>query len=151
MDNVNIKIKFLENNTEKQVPFYATNGSAGMDLKACLNESITLKPLERALIPTGIAISLPGPKYGAFIFARSGLASKKGITLANCVGVVDSDYTGEIKVSLVNISNDEYTINDGERIAQLVIIEVCKAEFLVVDELDQTDRGSGGFGSTGSF
>lgn len=151
MENVNIKIKFLENNTEKQVPFYATKGSAGMDLKACLDESIVLKPLERALVPTGIAISLPSPQYGAFIFARSGLASKKGITLANCVGVVDSDYTGEIKVSLVNLSNEEYTINDGERIAQLVIIEVCKAEFSVVDKLDETDRGSGGFGSTGSF
>ena len=122
-----------------------------MDLKACLEESITLKPLERALIPTGIAISLPSPKYGAFIFARSGLASKKGITLANCVGVVDSDYTGEIKVALVNLSNEEYTVTDGERIAQLVIMEVCKADFSVTEELEKTQRGSGGFGSTGSF
>ncbi|MBQ4527889.1 MAG: dUTP diphosphatase [Clostridia bacterium] len=151
MENVKINIKFLDNNKERQVPFYATDGSAGMDLKACLEESITLKPLERALIPTGIAISLPSPKYGAFIFARSGLASKKGITLANCVGVVDSDYTGEIKVALVNLSNEEYTVTDGERIAQLVIMEVCKADFSVTEELEKTQRGSGGFGSTGSF
>ncbi len=151
MDNVKINIKFLDNNNERAVPFYATNGSAGMDLKACLSEDITLKPLERALIPTGIAISLPDAKYGAFIFARSGLASKHGITLANCVGVVDSDYTGEIKVALVNLSNSDYTVTNGERIAQLVIMEVSKASFNVVDDLEKTERGSGGFGSTGSF
>ena len=151
MVNVNIKIKFLENNSEKLVPFYATDGSAGMDLKACLKEDVILKPLERALISTGIAISLPSSKYGAFIFARSGLSSKKGITLANCVGVIDSDYTGEIKVSLINLSNEEYTVTNGERIAQMVIMEVKKASFAVVDELEKTERGSGGFGSTGGF
>lgn len=151
MSNVEINIKFLDNNKEKKVPFYASSGAAGMDLTACLEESITLKPLERALIPTGIAISLPNEKYGAFLFARSGLASKHGITLANCVGVVDSDYTGEIKVALVNLSNNEYTIENGERIAQMVIMEVGKANFTVVDELAKTERGSGGFGSTGAF
>lgn len=151
MDIAKINIKFLDNNKEKAVPFYATEGSAGMDLKAVLDESITLAPLERALIPTGIAISLPGPKYGAFLFARSGLASKHGITLANCVGVIDSDYTGEIKVALVNLSNEPYTITDGERIAQIVIMEVAKADFTVTDSLQKTERGSGGFGSTGSF
>ncbi len=151
MENVKINIKFLDNNKERQAPFYATDGSAGMDLKACLDRSITLKPLERALIPTGIAISLPGPQYGAFIFARSGLASKHGITLANCVGVVDSDYTGEIKVALINLSNEPYTINNGERIAQLVIMKVAKAQFNVTDTLVETKRGSGGFGSTGAF
>ena len=151
MESANINIKFLENNKEKQIPFYATEGSAGMDLKACLENDITLKPLERALIPTGIAISLPGPKFGAFLFARSGLASKHGITLANCVGVVDSDYTGEIKVALVNLSNEEYTITNGERIAQMVIMEVAKANFNVCSELDKTERGDGGFGSTGSL
>ncbi|MBO5743322.1 MAG: dUTP diphosphatase [Clostridia bacterium] len=149
MNGVEIKIKFLENNKEKKLPFYATSGAAGMDLTACLDESITLKPLERALIPTGIAISLPSEKYGAFLFARSGLASKHGITLANCVGVVDSDYTGEIKVALVNLSNNEYTIENGERVAQMVIMEVAKASFTVAEELDKTQRGSGGFGSTG--
>ena len=151
MNKVEVNIKFLENNKEKKVPFYASSGAAGMDLIACLEESVTLKPLERALIPTGIAISLPSEKYGAFLFARSGLASKHGITLANCVGVVDSDYTGEIKVALVNLSNNEYTIENGERIAQMVIMEVSQANFTVVDELQKTERGSGGFGSTGSF
>jgi len=151
MNKVEVNIKFLDNNKEKKVPFYASTGAAGMDLTACIEESITLKPLERALIPTGIAISLPSEKYGAFLFARSGLASKHGITLANCVGVVDSDYTGEIKVALVNLSNNEYTIENGERIAQMVIMEVNKANFTVVDELNKTERGSGGFGSTGSF
>ena len=151
MNKVEVNIKFLDNNKEKKVPFYASQGAAGMDLTACLEESVTLKPLERALIPTGIAISLPSEKYGAFLFARSGLASKHGITLANCVGVVDSDYTGEIKVALVNLSNNEYTIENGERIAQMVIMEVSQAHFTVVDELAKTERGSGGFGSTGAF
>ena len=151
MNKVEVNIKFLDNNKEKKVPFYASQGAAGMDLTACLEESVTLKSLERALIPTGIAISLPSEKYGAFLFARSGLASKHGITLANCVGVVDSDYTGEIKVALVNLSNNEYTIENGERIAQMVIMEVNQANFTVVDELAKTERGSGGFGSTGSF
>ena len=151
METAKINIKFLDNNKERQTPFYATNGSAGMDLKACLDEAVTLGPLQRALIPTGIAISLPGPEYGAFLFARSGLASKHGITLANCVGVVDSDYTGEIKVALVNMSNEEYTIENGERIAQMVIMEVAKADFTVCETLEKTERGDGGFGSTGSF
>lgn len=151
MKTAEIKIKFLENNVEKTVPFYATSGSAGMDLKACLSEDVTLKPLERALIPTGISILLPGPEYGAFLFARSGLASKHGIALANSVGVIDSDYTGEIKVALVNLSNEEYTVTNGERIAQMVILEVVKADFKVTDKLDDTQRGAGGFGSTGAF
>lgn len=149
MNEVNIKIKFLENNTEKKLPFYATEGSAGMDLQASIEEDIVLKPLERKLIPTGIAIKLPSSQYGAFIFARSGLASKKGITLANCVGVVDSDYTGEIKVALINLSSEEYTLKNGERIAQMVILPVCQAKFSVAEELEKTERGSGGFGSTG--
>ncbi len=151
MNEVNVKIKFLENNTEKKLPFYATEGAAGMDLTACIDEDIVLNPLERKLIPTGIAIKLPSAEYGAFLFARSGLASKKGITLANCVGVVDSDYTGEIKVALINLSNEPYTLTKGERIAQMVILPVNQAKFTVVDELDETERGSGGFGSTGAF
>ena len=151
MNEVNVKIKFLENSTEKKLPFYATSGSAGMDLTACIEEDIVLKPLERKLIPTGIAIKLPSADYGAFLFARSGLASKKGITLANCVGVVDSDYTGEIKVALINLSNEEYTLTNGERIAQMVILPVSQAKFTVTCELDETERGSGGFGSTGAF
>ncbi len=151
MNEIEVKIKFLENNTEKKVPFYATPGSAGMDLTACIEEDIVLKPLDRKLIPTGIAIKLPSEDYGAFLFARSGLATKKGITLANCVGVVDSDYTGEIKVGLINLSNEEYVLKNGERIAQMVILPVNQAKFTVTDELEKTQRGSGGFGSTGAF
>ncbi len=151
MNKVEVKIKFLENNIEKKLPFYATKGSAGMDLTACIEEDIVLKPLERALIPTGIAIKLPDSDYGAFIFARSGLATKKGITLSNCVGVVDSDYTGEIKVGLINLSSEEYTLTKGERIAQMVIMSVAQAQFNVTDEIEKTERGSGGFGSTGVF
>ena len=150
MENVQVKIKVLDNNKEKKLPFYATDGAAGMDLTAVLDEPVTLKPLQRALIPTGIAIKLPNAGYGAFLFARSGLAVKKGITLANAVGVVDSDYTGEIKVGLVNLSDSDYTVENGERIAQMVIMPVCNAQFLQVDELDETERGSGGFGSTGT-
>ncbi len=150
MENVEVKIKFLENNKEKKMPFYATEGAAGMDLTAVLDEPVTLKPLERALIPTGIAIKLPDARYGAFIYARSGLAVKKGITLANAVGVIDSDYTGEIKVGLINLSDSDYTVENGERIAQMVIMPVSSAKFTVTDELDKTARGSGGFGSTGT-
>ena len=149
MNKVEVKIKFLDNNTEKKLPFYATEGSAGMDLTACIEEDIVLRPLERALVPTGIAIKLPGSQYGAFVYARSGLAIKKGITLANCVGVIDSDYTGEIKVGLINLSNEEYVVKNGERIAQLVIMPVCKAQLVPTDELEKTERGAGGFGSTG--
>ncbi len=148
---VDVKIRFLDTNTERVLPFYATSGSAGMDLTACLKEDVTLEPLERKLIPTGIAIGLPSPDYAAFVFARSGLASKKGITLPNCVGVIDSDYTGELMVSLINLSRESYTIKNGERIAQLVIMEVTKANFNVVERLDDTERGGGGFGSTGHF
>lgn len=149
MSNIEVKIKFLENNTEKKMPFYATEGSAGMDLTACLDEDVVLKPLERALIPTGIAIKLPGNDYGAFVYARSGLAIKKGITLANCVGVIDSDYTGEIKVGLINLSNEEYVVKNGERIAQLVVMPVYQVKLTEADELEKTERGAGGFGSTG--
>ena len=151
MSKIDVKIKFLDNNKERKLPFYATDGSAGMDLTACIDEDVVLKPFERKLIPTGIAIKLPGPQYGAFLFARSGLATKKGITLSNSVGVVDSDYIGEIKVGLVNLGNEDYTITNGERIAQMVILPVAKAEFTVVEELESTQRGSGGFGSTGAF
>ena len=151
MNKIDVKIKFLDNNKERKLPFYATEGSAGMDLTACIEDDIVLKPLERKLIPTGIAIKLPSADYGAFLYARSGLATKKGITLANCVGVVDSDYTGEIKVGLINLSNEEYTVTNGERIAQMVIMPVAQANLIVVDELEETERGSGGFGSTGAY
>ena len=149
MKNIDIKIKFLEHNKDKKQPFYATEGAAGMDLSACIDEDIVLAPMQRVLVPTGIAIKLPSSEYGAFLFARSGLATKKGITLANCVGVVDSDYTGEIKVGLINLGNEDFVVKNGERIAQMVIMPVATARFIVVDELDKTERGAGGFGSTG--
>ena len=120
-----------------------------MDLYACLDLDVVLKPGERALIPTGIAIALPDSSYVAYIYARSGLAIKNGITLSNCVGVVDSDYRGEIKVGLVNLSDKDYTVTSGDRIAQMVIAPVIIPEISEVVELDETERGAGGFGSTG--
>lgn len=142
-----LKIKKLNDNAI--IPKAATGGSAGMDLYACLDSDVVLKPGERALIPTGIAIALPDSNYVAYIYARSGLAIKYGITLSNCVGVVDSDYRGEVKVGLVNLSDEDYTVSSGERIAQMVIAPVIIPEINEVDELDETERGAGGFGSTG--
>lgn len=130
-------------------PYYATAGSAAMDLHACMDEPVTLEPLGRALIPTGLAIALPSAEYVALIFARSGLATKHGITLSNSVGVIDSDYRGEVKVGLVNLSNESYTIAPSDRIAQLAVMPVTKANTAFVDELPETARGEGGFGSTG--
>ena len=145
---MNIKIKKMNNNAK--LPYRATEGSAGADLFACLEEeSIILKPNERILVPTGIAISLSDRNYGAFIFPRSSLSSKFGISLANCVGVVDSDYRGEIKVPLINHSNEPFTVNNGDRIAQFVIMPVIIPDFIETEELDDTERGTGGFGSTG--
>ncbi|MBO5747134.1 MAG: dUTP diphosphatase [Clostridia bacterium] len=142
-----LNIKKLNDNAI--IPKAATGGSAGMDLYACLDLDVVLKPGERALIPTGIAIALPDSSYVAYIYARSGLAIKNGITLSNCVGVVDSDYRGEIKVGLVNLSDKDYTVTSGDRIAQMVIAPVIIPEISEVDELDETERGAGGFGSTG--
>ncbi len=141
-----VKIKKL---SEKAIlPKYQTEGAAGMDISACLDETVTLKPMERKLISTGFAIAVPDG-YAAFLYARSGLASKKGITLPNCVGVIDSDYRGEVKVALVNLSDEEFLINDGDRIAQMVISPVNQAILIEVDELTETQRAGGGFGSTG--
>ncbi len=142
-----LKIKKLRENA--QIPFRATAGSAGMDLYACIDEPVTLALGEKAVIPTGIAIALPSPELGAFIFARSGLAIKHGIGLLNAVGVIDSDYRGEVCVGVINQLSEPYTINPGERIAQLVILPVSLIEPVEVDELDETERGAGGFGSTG--
>ena len=144
-----LKIKKLRENAK--IPKRATNGSAGMDLYACIDESITLEPGQLAIIPTGIAIELPNNQCVAYLYARSGLGVKHGICLSNGVGVIDSDYTGELMVSLINLSREPYTIKHGERIAQLVIMEVAKANFNVVSELGVTERGDGGFGSTGHF
>ena len=142
-----LKIKKL--NEKAIIPLRATTGSAGMDLHACIDEPITIKPLERVLIPTGIATALPSNDYVIFLFARSGLGIKHGIALGNGVGVVDSDYRGEICVGLQNSSNTSYTINPNDRIAQMVVMPVCSPEIVTVDRLDETERNGGGFGSTG--
>lgn len=148
---MNINIKFVPTTGGKTVdkPFYATSGSAGMDLSACIDEPVIIKKGEIKFVPTGIAISLPSNEYVAYVYARSGLACKKGITLANSVGVIDSDYRGEIKCALINLGTDDFTVNHGDRIAQLVIAPVCIADITVKECLDDTDRGVGGFGSTG--
>lgn len=143
----NLKIKKLR--SKARIPFRATEGSAGMDLYACIDEPAAIKPHEIRLIPTGIAIALESSDYVAYIYARSGLAIKHGIAPANCVGVIDSDYRGEVCVGLVNQTENEFTVNPGERIAQMVIAPVITPDIEVVDELDDTDRGAGGFGSTG--
>ncbi len=141
-----LKIKRLENN--KILPEYKTEGAAGMDLCATISEPVELKPLERKLIPTGLKIELEHG-YEAQIRPRSGLSIKHGITLINCVGTIDEDYRGEVCVPVVNISNEAYTIQPDERIAQMVIARVEQAELEVVTELTETARGVGGFGSTG--
>lgn len=132
----------------KHVPEYKTEGAAGMDLCAAIDEPITLKPLERYLVPTGLKIELEHG-YEAQIRPRSGLSIKHGISLINCVGTVDEDYRGEVCVGVVNLSNEEYTIQPDERIAQMVIASVEQAKIEVVTELSETLRGEGGFGSTG--
>ena len=130
-------------------PHFATPGSAAMDLCACLEGDVTLKAGARQVLPTGVAIALPGPDYVALICARSGLASRHGITMANGVGVIDSDYRGELRVALFNESDTDYTIHDGDRIAQLMVLPVVQPALEFVEELDETERGAGGFGSTG--
>ncbi|MBY8963292.1 dUTP diphosphatase [Flavobacterium sp. D11R37] len=136
------------NRSKHDLPTYETIASAGMDLRANLDEPVVLSPLGRAIIKTGLFIELP-IGYEAQVRPRSGLAAKKGITVLNSPGTVDADYRGEIGVILVNISNEAYTINDGERIAQLVIAKHERAEWAVAEELTETTRGAGGFGSTG--
>lgn len=143
-----LKIKKLRENAK--LPTRATSGSAGMDLYACIDEPITLKKGDKAVIPTGIAIGLNDPHYATFIYARSGLAIKHGIGLLNSVGVIDSDYRGEICVGVIKQTDPEYTIEPFERIAQMVIEPVELPEIVEVQDLDDTDRGAGGFGSTGT-
>ena len=146
-----LKIKPLSDKLGKEIPLpaYATEGSAGMDLRACIDEPVTIPAGGRAGIPTGFAIGLPGPEWAALVFARSGLSIKHGVCLANGVGVIDSDYRGEIVAALANQSGEDYTVEPGERVAQLVIVPVAQASLTVTDALDDTQRGAGGFGSTG--
>lgn len=142
-----MKINII-NNSPFELPKYKTSGSAGLDLQANIDESLVIKPLHRVLVPTGLFISIPDG-FEAQIRGRSGLALNHGITLANGIGTIDSDYRGEIKVILVNLSDEEYIVNKGDRIAQMVFIKYEKAEFNIVDDLDKTDRGVGGFGHSG--
>ena len=134
---------------EIPLPQFATPGSAAMDLRACIDEAVTLPALGRAVIPTGLAMALPSKDFVALVFARSGLGIKKGVCLSNGVGVIDSDYRGEIAVGLVNLSAEDYTVMPGDRIAQLMVVPVVQPTVTLVEELDETDRGAGGFGSTG--
>ena len=143
-----LKIKKVRENAK--LPTRGTVGSAGMDLYACIDEPITLNGGDKAIIPTGIAIGLDTPEYAAFVYARSGLAIKHGIGLLNSVGVIDSDYRGEICVGVINQLKEPYTIEPFERVAQMVIQPVALPELVEVDSLDETDRGAGGFGSTGT-
>lgn len=143
-----LKIRKVSENAV--IPKRATGGSAGLDLCACIDAPITLNGGETALIPTGLAIELPSAEYGAFVFARSGLAIKHGIGLLNAVGVIDSDYRGEIKVGVINQIGEVYTIEPGERVAQMVILPVSMMPVEEVETLGETDRGAGGFGSTGT-
>lgn len=138
----------IVNTSQYDLPKYETEGSAGMDLKANLEVAITLNTLERMLVPTGLYIALP-KGFEAQVRARSGLAIKQGISLVNAVGTIDSDYRGEVKVALVNLSNESVTIKPGDRIAQLVIARYERVTWTLVDALDETARGAGGFGSTG--
>lgn len=142
-----MKVKIV-NRSAYPTPAYATEKSAGMDLKADIKEPVTLNPLERAMIPTGIFISLPDGTE-AQVRPRSGLAAKHGISVLNAPGTIDADYRGEVKVILVNLSNQPFVVNPGERIAQMVVARYEKVEWDEVEALDDTDRGAGGFGSTG--
>ncbi|MBQ7554480.1 MAG: dUTP diphosphatase [Bacteroidaceae bacterium] len=142
-----MKVQII-NKSHHQLPQYATPQSAGVDLRANLNEPITLKPLQRALVPTGLYIALP-PGFEAQVRPRSGLAIKKGITVLNSPGTIDADYRGEICIILVNLSEEPFVINDGERVAQMVIARHEQAEWQEVEVLDETERGAGGFGHSG--
>ncbi len=142
-----MKINII-NRSQHTLPHYETKASAGMDLRANINKPITLKPLERAVVKTGLFIELP-VGYEAQVRPRSGLAAKRGITVLNAPGTIDADYRGEIGVILANLSNEDLVVENGERIAQLIIAKHERAEWVQVEELSETDRGTGGFGSTG--
>lgn len=146
-----LKIKAVSPKIGREIPypFYATAGAAAMDLCACIDAPVEIAPRALVSLPTGIAIALPSADYVALVFARSGLGIKHGVTLSNGVGVIDSDYRGEIRVGLTNLSDAPYTVQPGDRIAQLAVMPVARAELTIVQELDETERGAGGFGSTG--
>lgn len=144
-----IDLKILDARMAEQLPSYATPGSAGLDLRACLDAAVTLEPGQTVLVPTGLAIHIADPGLAAVILPRSGLGHKHGVVLGNLVGLIDSDYQGQLMVSVWNRSQTAFVIQPMERIAQLVIVPVVQAQFRVVDEFGASDRGEGGFGSTG--
>ena len=146
---LNIEVKIIDPRMAGQLPAYATPGSAGLDLRACLNEPLTLSANAWQLVPTGIAIYLKDPGFAALILPRSGLGHKHGIVLGNLVGLIDSDYQGQLMVSAWNRSDTAFTIEPMERIAQLLIVPVLQAQFTVVSEFPASERGEGGYGSTG--
>ena len=146
---INVDIKIINEMIKDHLPDYGSIGSAGLDLRACINEEITIKPRETALIPTGFAMFLKNPDYAACILPRSGLGHKHGIVLGNLVGLIDSDYQGELMVSCWNRSSENFTVNPLDRIAQMIIVPVMQANLNIVKDFEATDRGSGGFGSTG--
>lgn len=149
MQQVQVKILDKRIGTEFEMPSYATAGSAGVDLRACLDDKLCIAPGETVLIPTGLSIYMADPKLAATILPRSGLGHKHGIVLGNLVGLIDSDYQGEVKISCWNRGNDHFTIEPGDRIAQLVFLPVIQVDFNVVEEFEETQRGTGGFGHTG--
>ena len=144
-----LDVRVLDKRLLDQLPHYATKGSAGLDLRACVDAPITLKPGETTLIPSGIAICLDNPQYAAMILPRSGLGHKHGIVLGNLIGLIDSDYQGQIFISTWNRGQAEFTIQPMERIAQLIVVPVLQVEFNVVSDFVASNRGEGGFGSTG--
>ncbi|EEA02126.1 deoxyuridine 5'-triphosphate nucleotidohydrolase Dut [Burkholderia sp. H160] len=144
-----LELKILDERMREQLPAYATTGSAGLDLRACLDEPLTLNPGETALVPTGLAIHVGDPGYAALILPRSGLGHKHGIVLGNLVGLIDSDYQGQLMISTWNRGETTFVLNPMERLAQLVIVPVVQAEFKIVDDFEESSRGAGGFGSTG--
>jgi dUTP pyrophosphatase len=144
-----IDIKILDPRMKEQLPAYATPGSAGLDLRACIDQPITIEPGATVLIPTGLAIHLGDPGYAAMILPRSGMGHKNGIVLGNLVGLIDSDYQGQLMVSTWNRGQSAFTLNPMERLAQLIVVPVLQVGFNVVDEFDSSERGAGGFGSTG--
>jgi dUTP pyrophosphatase len=147
---MNIELKILDERLHATMPTYATPGSAGLDLRACLTEPLTLAPNAWQLVPTGMALYLKDPAYAAMILPRSGLGHKHGIVLGNLVGLIDSDYQGQLMVSAWNRSEVAYTLQPMERLAQLVIVPVVQAQFTLVNEFTPTQRGEGGYGSTGT-
>lgn len=151
MTTKTVQVKILDSRLGRSIPMpeYATQGSAGLDLRACLDESIILKPGETILIPTGLSVYIGNPEWAAMLLPRSGLGHKHGIVLGNLVGLIDSDYQGQLMVSCWNRGSKDFTIEIGERIAQMVIVPVVQVGFDIVSEFKQSDRGEGGFGSTG--